>query len=57
MPPAPPAAALSVATANPAPGQTLTLNGAGSRAGSGRIISYGWDFNGDGKTDTSTVPT
>jgi PKD repeat protein len=50
----PPTAALSLQTPNPTPGQTLTLNGAGSQPGSGRIISYAWDFNGDGKIDTST---
>ena len=53
-PPTPPAAALALQTPNPAPGQPLTLSGAGSQPGSGRIISYGWDFNGDGKIDTST---
>ncbi len=53
-PPTPPTASLSLQTPNPTPGQTLTLNGGGSQAGSGRIISYAWDFNGDGKTDTST---
>lgn len=53
-PPVSPTAALSLQTPNPTPGETLTLNGAASQAGSGRIISYAWDFNGDGKTDTST---
>lgn len=53
-PPAPPAAVLSQQTPNPTPGETLTLNGAASQPGSGRIISYGWDFNGDGRIDTST---
>jgi PKD repeat protein len=53
-PPAPPTAALALQTPNPAPGQSLTLSGAGSQPGSGRIISYAWDFNGDGKVDTST---
>jgi PKD repeat protein len=52
--PAPPTAALSLQTPNPVPGGTLTLSGSGSQPGSGRIISYAWDFNGDGKTDTST---
>jgi PKD repeat protein len=54
LPPAPPTASLSLQTTNPVPGGTLTLSGAGSQPGSGRIISYAWDFNGDGKTDTST---
>ncbi len=53
-PPAPPTAALSLQTPNPTPGEQLTLSGAGSQPGNGRIISYAWDFNGDGKTDTST---
>lgn len=53
-PPAPPTAALSLQTPNPTPGEPLTLSGAGSQPGSGHIISYGWDFNNDGKIDTST---
>ena len=53
-PPSPPVAALTLQTPNPTPGEQLTLSGAGSQPGSGRIISYAWDFNGDGKTDTST---
>jgi len=53
-PPAPPTAALSLQTPNPTPGEQLTLSGAGSQPGNGRIISYAWDFNGDGKIDTST---
>ncbi|MHB8242903.1 MAG: PKD domain-containing protein, partial [Solirubrobacteraceae bacterium] len=53
-PPAPPSAALALQTANPGPGEQLTLSGAGSQPGSGRIVSYDWDLNGDGKTDTST---
>jgi len=54
IPPAPPSAGLALQTPNPAPGQELTISGAGSQGGSGRIISYDWDLNGDGKTDTST---
>jgi PKD repeat protein len=53
-PPSPPTAALTLQTPNPTPGEQLTLSGAGSQPGSGRIISYAWDFNGDGKIDTST---
>ncbi len=53
-PPAPPSASLSLQTPNPVAGEPLTLSGAGSQPGSGRIISYAWDFNGDGKIDTST---
>jgi PKD repeat protein len=50
----PPTAALSLQSANPGPGVALTLSGAASQPGSGHIISYDWDLNGDGKTDTST---
>jgi PKD repeat protein len=53
-PPAPPTATLSLQTPNPTPGKLLTLDGSASQPGSGRIISYGWDFNDDGKIDTST---
>ena len=38
----------------PRPGKPLTLDGSASQPGSGRIISYAWDFNDDGKIDTST---
>jgi hypothetical protein len=52
-PPTPPVAALALQ--GPAqPGAALTLTGAGSQPGSGHIISYDWDLNGDGATDTST---
>jgi PKD repeat protein len=51
----PPSASVGLVTPNPAPGQLLTLTGAGSQAGSGHIISYDWDLNGDGKIDTSTA--
>ncbi len=50
----PPTASVSLLTPNPGPGQELTISGAGSQAGSGHIISYDWDLNGDGKVDTST---
>ncbi len=53
-PPVPPTVALSLQTPNPTPGKLLTLDGSASQPGSGRIISYGWDFNDDGKIDTST---
>lgn len=52
--PSPPIAALSLQTASPHAGEVLTLSGAGSQPGSGPIISYNWDFNNDGGTDTST---
>jgi PKD repeat protein len=50
----PPTASVSLLTPNPAAGQELTISGAGSQPGSGQIISYDWDLNGDGKVDTST---
>ena len=50
----PPTPVLSALTLTPRPGQPITLSGAGSQPGSGHIISYEWDFNGDGKIDTST---
>ena len=53
-PPTPPTASASLTTPNPAPGRLLTISGAASQAGSGRIVSYDWDLNGDGKVDTST---
>jgi PKD repeat protein len=49
----PPAAVLSVASLGRGGGLT-TLSGASSTGGSSRIISYDWDFNDDGKIDTST---
>ena len=49
-PPTPPTAALALATPNPSAGQPITLSGAGSTAGSGHIISYGWNFNGGPKS-------
>jgi PKD repeat protein len=52
--PTPPTAAGTVVTPNPHGGSPVTLSGAGSSPGSGHIISYEWDFNSDGKIDTST---
>lgn len=54
VPPTPPTATLAVSTPNPVAGEAVALSGAGSQAGSGHIISYAWDFNDDGKIDTST---
>ena len=54
QPPVPPTAAVSLQTPSPTPGKLLTLDGSASQPGSGRIISYAWDFNDDGKVDTST---
>jgi len=53
-PPTPPTAVGTVVTPNPHGGSPVTLSGAGSSPGSGHIISYEWDFNNDGKIDTST---
>jgi hypothetical protein len=52
--PTPPEAKVSLATPNPTAGKLLTLSGAGSSAGSGHIISYGWNFSGGEKVQTST---
>ncbi len=49
-----PTASVGLASPNPSPGQLLALSGAGSQPGSGHIIAYDWDLNGDGKIDTST---
>jgi PKD repeat protein len=55
-PPTPPKASVSLETLNPFSGQSIELSGAGSLSGSaGRIISYAWDLNGDGRVDTSTA--
>lgn len=52
-PPTPPVAALALQGAAQ-PGAALTLTGAGSQPGSGHIVSYDWDLNGDGTVDTNT---
>jgi hypothetical protein len=53
--PTPPiVASIASLTPTPAPGAVIALTGAGSAPGNGRIISYDWDLNGDGKIDTST---
>jgi PKD repeat protein len=50
-----PSAALGLDTQAPQAGSPVRFNGGGSTpGGGGRIISYDWDFNGDGHTDTST---
>ncbi len=53
-PPPPPTAVITLLTPSPHSGQPVTLSGAGSQPGSGHVISYEWDFNGDGRIDTST---
>ena len=53
-PPPPPTASLALATPEPHAGQLIDLSGAASTPGSGRIISYGWNFRGGEKEETST---
>jgi len=50
----PPAADLQVVTAAPTSGSPVTLSAAASTPGTGQIVSYDWDFNGDGHFDSST---
>jgi hypothetical protein len=50
----PPVAKLSLTTPSPTAGKLLTLSGAGSSPGSGRIISYAWNFKGGERVQTST---
>jgi hypothetical protein len=52
--PKPPVANIASLTPSPQPGSVISLTGAGSQPGGGRIASYDWDLNGDGKIDTST---
>ncbi|HEY1688428.1 MAG TPA: PKD domain-containing protein [Solirubrobacteraceae bacterium] len=51
--PKPPTAALALSGTAVAGGLT-SFTGAGSSPGDGSIISYDWDFNDDGRIDTST---
>lgn len=53
-PPPPIAAVVSLLTPSPYAGEPIAISGAGSQPGSGHVISYDWDTNGDGKIDTST---
>jgi hypothetical protein len=53
-PPHPPTASVSLVTPQPHAGQPITLSGAGSTPGSGRIVSYGWNFRGGDTEETST---
>ncbi len=50
----PPTASLALTTPNPTAGKPITLSGAGSTPGSGQIVSYGWNFGGGTKVETST---
>jgi PKD repeat protein len=52
--PVPPTAVLALATPNPHAGAPIALSAAGSAPGGGRIISYGWNFGGGEKVETST---
>ena len=53
-PPTPPTASLALTTPDPHAGGPVTLSGAGSTPGSGRIVSYGWNFRGGDVEETST---
>ncbi len=50
----PPTAALSLTSPEPHAGEPISLTGAGSSPGSGRIVSYGWNFRGGDVEETST---
>ena len=50
----PPTASLALVTPDPHAGQPITLSGAGSTPGGGRIVSYGWNFRGGDTEETST---
>jgi PKD repeat protein len=52
--PTPPTASLALVTPDPHAGQPITLSGAGSSAGTGTIVSYGWNFRGGSTEETST---
>lgn len=52
--PTPPTATLALTTPNPQAGAPITLSGAGSTPGSGHIVSYGWNFRGGEREETST---
>ena len=52
--PGPPEARVTLTTPSPTAGKLLTISGAGSTAGSGHIISYGWNFKGGENVQTST---
>ncbi len=49
-----PTATLALTAPNPVAGGAVGFTGGGSTPGSGKIVSYNWDFNGDGQPDTST---
>ncbi len=54
----PPDAALTASTSTPATGQSVTFDASGSTVAEGTIVSYEWDFDGDGVFDRTTqTPT
>lgn len=50
---APPIAAFTFSPAAPRLGEMVTFSAAGSSDPDGRIVSYEWDFDGDGVTDAT----
>jgi len=48
-----PVAAFTYSPLSPTVGQTITFDASSSFDPDGRIVSYGWDLNGDGVTDAS----
>ena len=53
-----PSASGAVQTPNPTAGEPITLSGAGSTPGNGRIVAYDWGFdNPNTTTSTGTNPT
>lgn len=53
----PPVAAFSFSPTNPAPGAVVSFNAGASYDPDGTIVSYSWDFNGDGVFDRTGVTT
>ena len=51
----PPTASFTVSPASPKAGETVSFDAGGSEAGSEPIVSYEWDFDGDGSSDASGV--
>ena len=51
----PPTASFTVSPASPKAGETVSFDASGSEAGSEPIVSYDWDFDGDGSSDATGV--